>query len=907
MMRRRSFLKAVAGFVPGVALAGRFGYGSPAEVAEPGNMVGEKLCGLARELAEEKRTVIGVFRDPVFAGYEVPASLRPEHFQEVWGAKKNVRVVFLDKDQIRSYSILFKGRMDILVYPYGEMYPMDTFPVFSGSAMANFLKRGGAVLTTGGIPFAQPVSDKGEPPLKNATKPGDLNLDNLLYVRWVAPLGYKYYVHPYQPTVTRVHQGYLPGLPAEIDVAGCPLGLVANNSSHAPVPKPSHGNVFPERYPARQVTPLLWGTDKYGQVLATNALLIQDFENGSRRIHLAHQAEPHPLSPNSSTFSALMNNLLNLLTNRVVVESVETNYACFRQHEPVAVRAGLLSFEPEETEVEVVLEIRGNGETVDSHTESLRLPARQSVTKEWHWTPEAFEADEYEVSVRVRRQGQTVSSGENGFVVWNDAVARRGPRVDIEGQYFRIGESESFLSGTNYYESTHGEMMWYRPNMKRIADDLRQMRGCGVNYIRPHYHHLKWFKDYLLFEHGRLFPYFASLQDVESPMPDERVWRIWDAIIYLCQKVGIVYGGDLFTLVPEEMGDPRGWSPFLESVECLEKRAVEQEFLRRINLRYKGVPGISWDLWNEPTVPVEALKDWTQALCETLRKTGVHRFVTVGGGTGEELGEAVDYLGIHGLLKKLRDTVNQTARPMMMQEVWMRHRDDLPSELAQAEDMRDCILTAVKHGFCGIAAWSWTRQMRLWQDSYEHYPEIRMESRDDRLGAQTHDDATIKPAGQVFLNLAMLLRPIRFVSFDHSSGRVTTSQGELRVKLKEGDQSPDFSLYHVSGGHCYAAMALTSAAWGGKPLLSGPSGGYVYIFSEDGADLFTAQQIYAKSESPGKLVLEGRAADPRSVKLVEISPLGNRTLDTLSWNRQAQGIEIDIPPTLQAYWVLAEW
>lgn len=905
-MRRRSFLKAVAGFVPGMALAGHLGEAFPAETAEQENPTGRKLCALARELSKEKRTVIGVFRDPAFAGHEVPASLRPEHFQEVWGARKNVRVVFLDKDQIRDYFILFKSRMDILVYPYGELYPMDVFPVFSGAAMNNYLKRGGAVLTTGGVPFAQPVSEKLEPPPGFARKPGDLNLKNRLYVRWVAPLGYKYYVHPYQPTVTRVDQAYFPGLPAELDVAGCPLGIVGVNSSHAPVPKPSHGNTFPERYPARQVTPLMWGTDKYGQVLATNALLIQDFQNGSRRIHLAQQTEPHPLSPGSPIFRPLMDSLLNLLTNRVVVESVETNYACFRQHEPVVVRAALLSFEPQETEVEVTLEIHGGGKTVDSHTETLHIPAQQRVTKEWHWTPETFETDEYEVYVRVRRSGQTVSSGENGFVVWNETVVRQGPRVDIQGQYFRVGESETFLSGTNYYESTHGEMMWFRPNMKRIAEDLRQMRSCGVNLIRPHYHHLKWFKDYLLFEHERLFPYFSSLENLESPMPDERVWRIWDAIIYLCQKAGIVYGGDLFTLVPEEMGDPRGWSPLLDRVDCLEKRAVEEEFLKRINSRYKGVPGIAWDLWNEPTVPLADLKDWTRAMRRTMQKTGANRLVTVGGGTGEDLGNLVDYLGIHGLLKKLRATVNQMDMPMMMQEVWIRHGDDLASELAQAEDMRECFLATVKNGLCGIAPWSWTRQMRLWQDSYVHYPAVRMESRDDRLGAQTHDDATLKPAGQVFLNLAMLLRPIRFVKFDSASGRVSTSKGEMRVKLKS-DQSSGSSLYHVSGDRCFAAMALGSAAWGGKPLISGPAGGYVYIFSEDSADLPMAKRVYAKGELPGKLVLEGRAGNPRSVTLVELSPLGNRALETLSWKRQAQGIEFEIPPTLQAYWVLAEW
>ena len=56
------------------------------------------------------------------------------------------------------------------------------------------------------------------------------------------------------------------------------------------------------------------------------------------------------------------------------------------------------------------------------------------------------------------------------------------------------------------------------------------------------------FKDYLLFQHGKLFPFFASLEAVEDPFPDERVWRIWDAFIYFCQKFGIVYGGDLWSV-----------------------------------------------------------------------------------------------------------------------------------------------------------------------------------------------------------------------------------------------------------------------------------------------------------------------------------------------------------------------
>jgi hypothetical protein len=682
---------------------------------------------------------------------------------------------------------------------------------------------------------------------------------------------------------------------------------VANNSSHEPVPKCSHGNVFPERYPARQVTPLLWGTDKYGRVLAVNGLLIQDFENGSRRIHLAHQDDPHPLSPNTPHFAGVMNDLLPLLTNRLIVREAETNYACYRQGETVRVRAELVSFESKETEADLLLDIRADGKTVDSHAETLRLPPKQTATKEWSWSPRDFEGDEYEVLVRIRRGGQIVSSAENGFIIWKSTVVERGPAVNIQGKYFRVGGSESFLSGTNYYESTRGEVMWFRPNVKRVAADLRQMRECGVNYIRPHYHHLKWFRDYLLFQHEQLPSFFASLQDVESPLPNERAWRIWDAFIYLCQKLGIVYGGDLFTLVPEEMGDPRGWFPLLESVYCQEKRTLEQEFLRQINLRFKTAPGIAWDLWNEPGVPVDDLKGWTNDLRQALGQTGVSRFITVGGGSGEKLGDAVDYLGAHSRTHDIRKTPNTSRKPVLMQEIYMDHNEDLASELVQAEDMREGILATLKNGYCGVAPWSWTRQMRLWQDSYEHDPAFRMESWDDRLGTQVHDDATLKPAGQVFRDLATLVRTIHLVDFDPSSGQVSTDRGELVVKLKNADDSAGYSLYHVSGSRCFAAMSQTVAQWNGKQFAAGPPNSYVYIFSDDGSDLLTAPKTYAKTDVPGKLTIYGRSAAPRSVSFVDISPLGIADLGSAVWSRSAGTVEINVDPTLQAYWIRVEW
>jgi hypothetical protein len=175
------------------------------------------------------------------------------------------------------------------------------------------------------------------------------------------------------------------------------------------------------------------------------------------------------------------------------------------------------------------------------------------------------------------------------------------------------------------------------------------------------------------------------------------------------------------------------------------------------------------------------------------------------------------------------------------------------------------------------------------------------------LGAHVHDDATLKPAGQVYSNLANLLRSIHLVDFDKSSRRVKTDRGEVRVGLKGLDGANAYSLYHVSDTHCFAAMALATASWGGKQLVSGSPSGYVYIFSEDGSDLATAKRIFAKSEVPGKLTIYGRSARPQSVALVDVSPLGKKALEVLSWSPAGSGIEVTVVPTLQAYWVQVDW
>src|SRR5579859_1178957 len=380
-----------------------------------------RYSDLARELKQFPGWVIGVLHDPVYAGLETPASLRYEHIAAAWAGRPEVKVVPLDANQVRSYEILFKGKMDVLMFPYGSVYPMDAFGVYSGHTFNHFLRRGGAVLTTGGAPFMQQAGSEGEL-ISHGFEPQEV------YDRWVANFGVKIYESAAPSSQQRVNTALLPSLPAVLPVAASRLGVVVNNSSHAPRPAPPHGNVFLERTPARQVIPLISGMDAFGQAIHTAAVLAQDFETGSRMIYFTHEAEPHPLSPSSGFFAGLMDDLLALLTNRVTAAEVAAEYACYRSVEAVRVRAEIASHAAEALPATLRLKIVAGEQVVFAAEQALSLPPGQTVA-EWTWQPEAFEADEYVLRLEVAREGRVVSTAENGVVAWQPAALAHSPRL----------------------------------------------------------------------------------------------------------------------------------------------------------------------------------------------------------------------------------------------------------------------------------------------------------------------------------------------------------------------------------------------------------------------------------------------------------------------------------------------
>ena len=784
-----------------------------------------RLADEINRQASHGKIVIGIFVDGAFAGRETPANLRYEHFLETWGRRDNVFIIPLDADQIRSYRIML-AHIDVLVFPYESVIPMDAYGLYSGSWFNHFIEKGGSVLTTGGIPFFKQANNHGE-----TIPTGTPEEMTAVYDKWTGKFGIKYYPSTQTCSKHAVNEVILPSL-AGREFTPARYGISVNNSSHSPVPKPPHGNVFPERYPSRQIIPLTWETDWSGEPTTWTGLLSQDYENGSVRVHFSHEGEMHPLSPEHPSFAQTMDELLTLFRKRVFAAELESQYACYRQGEAVDIKSRIISFERESAEVSVRLSIRADAQTVWEERKSISVACGETIIA-WRYAPENFAHDEYTMTLTIECEGSVLSSAENAFVVWSDSVVNSRKPIALQNEYFQMDGCGRFVTGTNYYESTRGEIMWFRPDVTNIIRDFKQMRHCGINLIRPHYHHLKWFRDYLTYFHGKLFPFYGSLENYESYMPDERGWRIFDLFIYLCHKHNIIYNGDLFTLVPSEMGDPRGWFGTVETVLDPDCRTKQKQFLAAIETRYRDLPLIAWDLFNEPYMVSDGdVERWAEDLCQVIKDVNPHRLLCVGGPLS--LGEALDFDCPHGRLAE--DFINTKGKPVLMQELHIDQPEPLAYEVLQGEILRRCIVAAVRSGVAGVCPWSWTRQMRLWQDTYEHHHSFPMEKWDDRLGLHTHEDGTLKVAGRVFRNMALFLADICFVRYNSEALLCETDKGSVRATLADGR----VSLYHFKKNTLIAAMDKGEIRFDGKPLVSSDSEGYIYLDVEKG--LFKAEQ-----------------------------------------------------------------
>jgi Glycosyl hydrolases family 2 len=677
------------------------------------NITFKDTLGICAGYAQDKAFIIAVFKEEGFPSEGTPKKLTP---QWIYNAlKDSYRVRYIDSVDLSQSNLLNPRDIDLLILPYGETFPYQAFP-----AIKSYIMNGGGLMTIAGKPFWRALR-------KNEDKWQDVDIFDP-YQMFLAPLGIKYY---------------------DLEDGGSTGLCVTTSRQESPI-IPSRGNVFPYRVPVRDFMPL---PDTAGKIFS---VLVKSWKNPyasdikdipKKWCLIGAKGEDHPLNPDSPQAAILLKGLVEKLAYPLVISEVKTDLAAYRDKESVKISAMLTNCGKRNAKFKVEITILDKvGKVVFRQARRIVLGKREKVIIQETWKPKRFKSNFYTLRITGKELGQVLDIAENGFVVIDKNLLSGGPLFQADKGGFYINGKKKLIFGINYYESKTGELMWLRPNILRVREDFEAMAALGIDFVRIHYHHSKWFRDYfsdVLKE--QLDPYFQGADD--TALPSEGSWRILDAIIQMAQEYQIVFCMDIFSLVPKEMGDPEGWLSFRERIVDRQKVNIQKEFLALLADRYKDVPGISWDLWNEPRLDktdIGLLRDWVGELSGVLRAHGDTHPITVGDEMSLEMTEVLDYVCVHTDFTGEFFIPLGIDKPVFFQEIWNDAGSSFLEQTKQAEKMKNDLDSWAKTETAGFAPWQWTRQARLWNNQSEP------EQWDDELGVCVNDDGTRKPAGDVY-------------------------------------------------------------------------------------------------------------------------------------------------------------
>jgi len=673
------------------------------------------ICGClyngAISSAPENQFKIAIFKDKGFPSIGTPLALTPEWLHK--NISRDFSITYLDSDELSSKERLNTAAFDLLIMPYGEAFPYKAF-----QNIKEYIFEGGGFLNVAGKPFwaAMEKSD-------SLWRKADIKDP---YAEFLSQLGIKYYESE----------------------GGENIGLSVTTSLGFSPLQPTHGNVFPYRIPARDFSKS-----------RENIVFVKSWKNPyvktahkipNKWCLVAAKGKKNPLNPKNPEAQKNLKDIIEYLSFPLVVHELETNFAGYYQGEGVETSMEVVnSGKTAESGVVEIEFLNEAGMVVYAADKPIELQKKAQVTLKETWRPEKFESSFYKVRASLKKDGVVLDSEENGFVVIDRDALKNKPSISIDKGRFIINDEESFILGANYYESRLGELMWLKPNLLRIREDFKAMHELGINFVRIHYHHSKWFRDYFSqVVKEQPDPYFSE-SDME-PLPSERSLRILDAIIQLSGEQGLIFCMDIFSLVPEEMGNPIGWLGLKERMLDAEKVVIQKEFVKIIANRYKDIPWITWDLWNEPRLEKEdaqALKTWAKEILYAFRKNGDVHLVTVGCDSSLELMDELDYACVHTYEPAEISFSEPLAKPVIFQETWDPAGLDAMEEIRQKDELTKDFKAFLNTNAEGFVPWQWTRQARLWNNASEP------ERWDDDLGLCVREDGSLKPAGRAYREL----------------------------------------------------------------------------------------------------------------------------------------------------------
>lgn len=172
--------------------------------------------------------------------------------------------------------------------------------------------------------------------------------------------------------------------------------------------------------------------------------------------------------------------------------------------------------------------------------------------------------------------GMSTVTAETGFWIAADEALERGTPLRRDGAVLQRGEAPLVAAGTSYMAGDVQRNFLFEPNAAVWREDFRLMHDAGINIVRTGIWY-GWKR--IMLEPGHI---------------DDAVLRAMDAFLLAAIEYDIPVIFSFFAFLPETWG---GDNPFLDPRAVDAQKAFVGAFARR----YRGVPGLVWDLINEPS------------------------------------------------------------------------------------------------------------------------------------------------------------------------------------------------------------------------------------------------------------------------------------------------------------------
>lgn len=596
------------------------------------------------------------------------------------------------------------------------------YPKYAESKIEKYLKGGGGLISFGGIPFSFPLIPKGKSWQLAKSE------SNLL-----RNIGIKYYYAYLKGGEALLNEIFF-AHNKDLTFKHSYIGINVATGYGGKIKKPTHGNVFPERIPQRKNIPIIKVYDTAGNISYVPLIIVSSWAN------------PYDKSGSISTkwllsslkfeeLKPILGNLFKILSFPILIEKFSSHYPLYLPEEKIELNL-LLRAIKRETKFDLIIKLKNEAGKTIAKFEKRNFSLRGEKGKfSFKFKIEDNSSHFYEAVAYIIKENMVMDYAKTGFLI--KRAINQAPSLAVKGRKFTINNKEEFIWGFNYYDSSNGELSWLDPNIIEIKEDFEMMHEFGARLVRIHYHHPKWFYDYSA---NPIFERYAH------PLPDERDLRIMEAYILLAAKYGLIISFDLFSLLPQEMGDPKGWIGLSVRIKDQRKIKYQKEFIRIISRRFSSYPNITWDLWNEPMLKeknISFLRNWVREIIAEFRNSGDRHLITVGGNISLELDDILDYISLHGYeVEGLK--LNSISKPVLFQEFWLPAGLKKEEELRQAVKLKETLLKIQKLGLAGFLPWQWRRQSRLWE-------KLTTEKWDNDLGLILREDSSLRPAGYIWL------------------------------------------------------------------------------------------------------------------------------------------------------------